>query len=149
MARGGARNRSGPSADPNSLRSDKRGLRFRHLPSEGFGGKAPAWPLPAQSEREAEVWAGLWSTPQAAAWVDEPWRWHTIALYARWVVRMEDHEASAALGIVVVRYGDQIGMTPAGVRENGWIIGAFDEQDEDKPESSSAAEAARARLKVV
>lgn len=148
MPRGGARNRSGPPADPNSLRSDKRGLTFRHLPPEGYDGDVPRWPLPELSEREDEVWQSLWRTPQAAAWADEPWRWHTIALYARWLIRMEDREASAALGNVVVRYGDQIGMTPAGLRDNGWIVGATVEAEDGEPVTESVAEAARNRLKV-
>ena len=149
MPRGGARNRSGPPADPNSLRSDKRKLSFRHLPLEGFGGEPPSWPLPELSDREDEVWRVVWRSPQACAWAEEPWRWHTIALYVRWMVRMEDRDASAALGNVVVRYGDQIGMTPAGLRENGWVIGGRAEVEGEEPAAGSAAEAARARLKVV
>lgn len=35
---------------------------------------------------------------------------------------MEDPEAPAAVGNVVVRLADQIGMTPAGLIENGWRI---------------------------
>ncbi len=147
--RGGSRNRSGPQPDPNSIRSDKRGLSFRHLPPEGFYGPVPRWPLPELSDREDEVWQVLWRSPQAAAWVDEPWRWHTIALYARWLVRLEARDASASLGNVVVRYADQIGMTPAGLRENGWVISAPDEPGADVGVDVSVAEAARNRLKVV
>ena len=46
MARGGARNRSGPQADPSSGRSDRRGLKFTALPASGYDGEVPEWPLP-------------------------------------------------------------------------------------------------------
>ena len=34
-------------------------------------------------------------------------------MYARWSVRMEAEDASASLGAVVIRFADQIGLTPA------------------------------------
>ena len=43
-------------------------------------------------------------------------------MWCRWSVRMEADDASAALGNVVVRFADQIGLTPAGLKENGWKI---------------------------
>lgn len=71
-------------------------------------------------------------------------------MYTRWSVRMEDVEANAALVGQVIRLGDQIGLTPAGLRENGWKIGAA-----DKIHQTSAAptvkrrSSSRTRLKVV
>ena len=146
--KGGARNRSGPPPNPNSARSAKRGLAFRLLPVEGFGGEAPVWPLPEQSEREAEVWAAAWRTPQACAWVDEPWRWYMVAMWCRWTVRLEQPDAAASLSQVVIRFADQIGLTPAGLRDNGWAISSevVDDEQDKKPGSS---EAARSRLRVV
>lgn len=126
MVNGGARNRSGPQPDPSSGRSDARGLKLRDLPAAGFQGPAPEWPLEGQSAREVVVWERAWRSPQAAAWVEEPWRWLTVALWVRWVVRMEADDASAALGNVVVRFADQIGMTPAGLRENGWRVASVE-----------------------
>lgn len=122
MSRGGARNRSGPQADPNSGRSDQRGYVLATLPPTGFDGEAPDFPMPNASSRELEVWSQAWTTPQACAWSLEPWRWRTIAMWCRWSVRMEADDASAALGNVVVRFADQIGLTPAGLKENGWKI---------------------------
>ncbi len=99
MARGGARNRSGPQADPSSARSDRRGVSLSALPSEGYRGEVPGFPLLRRNvmrweygekgskfqvvdedateliaEREAELWAWAWTTPQAVAWAREPWR---------------------------------------------------------------------------
>src|SRR4051812_31232303 len=103
MAHGGARSRSGPAPDPTSERSERRGLVLTALPREGFTGKVPVFPLPvmrrfrwetedkrryqvfdaesteALRERELDVWAETWRTPQACAWALESWRWQSIA----------------------------------------------------------------------
>src|SRR5690349_13469823 len=140
MAKGGARNRSGPQADPKSLRSAERGIVLTALPSEGFKGKAPEFPLPRIvrfydvfedgkkrresdsgateyfRDRELEVWNECWRTPQAAAWSLESWRWPTIAEFCRLktVVELEP-DANASLVAQLHRFRDQIGLTPAGL----------------------------------
>lgn len=151
MARGGARNRSGPSADPASGRSDRRGFTLTSLPSEGFQGDAPKFPLEpivlfseywdgqgrdrvkvrerdeggteSFRDRESQIWAEAWSTPQACAWSTQSWRWPVVAEYCRLKTVIElDPAASAALVAQLHRYRDQIGLTPAGLKENGWAI---------------------------
>lgn len=122
MAHGGARNRSGPMVDPSSARSEARGLKFRRLPLAGRSGRTPKFPLPGQSAREGQVWREAWRSPQAVAWESEPWRWKIVALWVRVSVRCEDREAPAGLFAQLHRLADQIGMTPAGLRENGWLI---------------------------
>jgi hypothetical protein len=149
MARGGARNRSGPQKDEFSFTSAAAGVVFHALPAEGFRGEAPEFPLPGVSEREAEVWASLWRTPQAAAWAAEPWRWRVVAMYTRWSVRMEDVEANAALVSQVIRLGDQIGLTPAGLKENGWKIAPAEDEQKATGTAGKARSSSRARLKVV
>lgn len=150
MARGGARNRSGPAADPNSGRSARRGLSLQALPNEGFQGEIPGFPLmrravyrweyedkrryqlldedatQAVADREAELWEWAWRTPQAAAWAREPWRWQTVAMWVRTFVICEGDEATAADKGAIHRFADQIGLTPAGLKENGWAIAAAD-----------------------
>lgn len=151
MASGGARNRSGPAVDPKSLRSSGRGIALTALPSEGYTLDAPEFPLQpivlfteyfegqgkervkvkerddgeteSFREREAEVWAEAWTTPQACAWSLESWRWPIVAEYCRLKSIVEfDPSASAALVAQLHRYRDQIGLTPAGLKENGWAI---------------------------
>jgi hypothetical protein len=87
------------------------------------------------SAPESALWKLLWRTPQAAAWISEPWRHETIATYVRWRVRMHDPEAPASIGATVIRLADQIGLTPAGLRENGWEL-------EELPGSRAIAEQA-------
>lgn len=122
MPSGGSRNRSGPAPDPGSLRSARRDFQAVALPREGYLGPVPAFPLPGETERELAVWDEVWRTPQAAAWAQEPWRHRTIAQYVRWSVRSESRDAPASVGVQAIRLGDQIGLTPAGLRENGWTI---------------------------
>lgn len=78
----------------------------------------------ARSKREQQVWSDVWSTPQAAAWIGEPWRWLTIAHYCRMTVRVEQAEASAAEATAMLRLQEQVGLTPAGLVLNGWEITA-------------------------
>ena len=152
MARGGARNRSGPTADPNSGRSDRRGYSLTALPASGYDGPVPDWPLPAQSERESEVWESAWRTPQAWAWSrpSESWRTRTVAMWVRLSVRCEDPEAPASLLAQLHRFADQIGMTTAGLAEMGWKV-ATDEvaekRGETKPEPARTS--SRERFEVI
>lgn len=169
MGHGGARNRSGPQPDPNSLKSAARGLAFRGLPAAGYTGEVPGFPLPKMirhrweyedkrrfqvvdedatarcRDRELEVWGELWRSPQASAWVSEPWRWSTVAEYARLKTIVEQEpDATASLVAQLHRYRDQVGLTPAGLKENGWQIVADTEGATD-----AEAAAARASLSVL
>lgn len=128
MARGGARNRSGPKPDPSSARSDRRGYSLTALPSEGFAGKPPAFPLPEALPREIELWEQAWRTPQACAWSlpSERWRARTVAMWVRLSARCEQPDAPASLLAQLHRFADQIGMTTAGLAELGWKV-AVDE----------------------
>lgn len=149
------------------------------LPAEGYSGPVPDFPLPRRVvihewfegsgrnrekkreldegatesvyERELELWAWLWRTPQACAWSmpSESWRLHTIAMYVRVFVICEGSEATAADKGSLHRFADQIGMTTAGLAEMGWKV-AVDEtavKRETKPEPKRST--SRSRLKSV
>ena len=153
MARGGARNRSGPAPDPESERSERGGYKLTALPAEGYRGPVPEFPLPSPSDREIEVWEQAWRTPQAAAWAmpSESWRQRTVALWVRTTVRCEEPDAPASLLGQVHRFADQIGMTTAGLAEMGWKV-ATDEVAEraaEKPGEGKPRQSSRDRMKVV
>lgn len=167
MGRGGARSRSGPPPDPNSRTSERRGYVLTALPNEGYDGEAPDFPLmtftvlrwetedkrrfqvvdteatEAFRERETELWEQAWTYPQACAWSLEPWRWNAVAMWVRTQVVCESSEATAADKGSIHQFATQIGMTPAGLKENGWAIApvqvgpatpaADDKQDDEAP----------------
>lgn len=181
MASGGFRARSGPTVDPSSGRSAARGLDFQALPSEGYKGPIPDFPLDpivlfnehfedGKKVREADeaasadfhsregvVWCEAWRSPQGAAWAVESWRWPVIAEYCRLKVAVElDPGANAALVGQLHRYREQIGLTPAGLRLNGWQVardevGARRDDSAAEPEKSSGGRlsARERRLKAV
>ena len=163
MSTGGARNRSGPPVDPNSGRSERRGLTFRTLPRTGYEGKPPRFPLPAlelvteavtkhRRSRELALWRWAWTTPQAVAWSEEPWRWHTIAMWVRVAALCESSAAKASDRTALHRFADQIGLTPAGLRENGWHIpgvGPASDEDDGAAAATSRPASSRSRLRVV
>lgn len=149
MAHGGARNRSGPPADPGSGRSDARGYTLTALPSEGFRGRVPKFPLPTATPRELVAWREAWRTPQACAWSmpSERWRWQTVAMWVRVKVRCEEPDAPASLFAQLHRFADQVGMTTAGLAEMGWKV-AVDElavRAAEKPAASAEPRARRLR----
>lgn len=157
MASGGARNRSGPQPSESSLTSAKRGLAFRTLDAQGYSGKVPEFPLPPATtddelgSRELAIWETLWAYPQAIAWAEEPWRHETVAEFCRLKATIEFEPGSnAALVGQMHRYRDQIGLSPAGLKENGWKIGAAAPAD-SAPAAKSAPRrsSSKARLKVV
>lgn len=148
MPSGGARNRSGPPLDPNSATSDRKGIVLTALPAEGYTGEVPDFPLPDALPREQALWASAWTTPQAAAWSSQPWRHYVVGQWVRWSVRAEASDASAAVVAAVIRFADQIGLTPAGLKENGWRI-AEDELAGQAASKPAARKSSRERMKVV
>lgn len=147
MASGGARAISGPAKSPTSGRSDRAGVQFTALPAEGYAGEPPVFPLPpavviyesfvqgegkvrevdegasaSRREREAVLWEWVWSTPQAAAWALEPWRWHSVAMWVRTAALCESADATAADKNSLHRFAEDIGLSVAGMVRNGWVL---------------------------
>ena len=147
MTLGGARSRSGPAPDPLSGRSDRRGLSLTALPADGYAGEAPSFPLPRPLKRERDLWEWAWGTPQAHAWSTEPWRWHSVAMWARLATKCEAKDASASDHTARLRMEDNIGLSVAGLKLNGWTIAAAD-QFEDAPERPRSS-SARDRFEVI
>lgn len=118
------------------------------LPGRGRTGRAPAFPLPkivrfgveisesgkpirvADSslsnefrKRELQIWGELWKTPQAVAWERDSWRWPTIAKYCRIMASTEaEPDASASLLSRERELRIECGLTPDGLKINGWAI---------------------------
>lgn len=149
MPTGGARNRSGPAPDPSSGRSDRRGFKLTALPNEGYRGEVPVFPLPGVTDRELKVWSVLWSTPQACAWSMAPWRWLNIADLVRLQVRGEAHDAPVNIATVVRQLRADLGLTPAGLKENGWAIATVEVGPIPVETAAPARASSRSKLTVV
>jgi hypothetical protein len=173
MPRGGARPGSGPAADPMSARSEARGLSEIRLPAKGFRGRIPRWPLPRRmiydvyfiekerikefnedateriADRELELWKQLWRSPQAVMWHREPWRQHSVAHFVRMSVRVEGGEAPAADTAAMLRLQDQIGLTPGGMRFNGWAIDSDEVAEKRQTRKPEDAPKPERRLRAV
>lgn len=149
--KGGARNRSGPAPDPSSFRSEARGLALKPLPAEGWRGDVPAHPDPRVEGRELDLWLSLWRTPQAAAWVKQPWRWSHVADLARLMALVEDPETPVGAYTHLRQARADLGLTPAGLIENGWSIVADELEDrrEGREEAKPSAVSARDRMKAL
>lgn len=117
MTSGGARATSGPSPDPNSLKSGSRS--WITLPAEGYLGEIPAWPLDGQSDREIAVWESHWRKPQAVRWIAEHLEWN-VAFYVRRFCEAEVPNSSANLSTLVKQLAEDLGLTKTGMARNLW-----------------------------
>lgn len=110
----------GPAPNPNAIRRNNRG-DWRTLPAR-CDLEAPAWPLPGQTDAEADLWAHLWTLPQAVIWHEQRAE-RVVARYARLSAlassTYEDPETGqqtpggkAADQAVVIRLEDGLLLTP-------------------------------------
>jgi hypothetical protein len=91
------------------------------LPSGGFAGEVPSFPLHDALEVETELWAELWTKPQAAAWSSLGLKFQ-VAAYVRAFVESVEAGASAGLKTAVLRMEAELGLSIPGLRSNGWRI---------------------------
>lgn len=144
MTSGGPRFRSGPSADPSSLRqAGAKGKDWITLPAEGFQGEIPAFPLekipvydiffedkkrvkvfdPAATEAkwdaEVSLWEALWRKPQAVMW-DKLALHFEVAAYVRAFIRANGPDGNASDRGVAIRMAAEIGLSLPGMHGFGW-----------------------------
>ncbi|HEX4099421.1 MAG TPA: hypothetical protein VHY21_02600 [Pseudonocardiaceae bacterium] len=152
MPKGGARVVSGLPPDLNALARDRPGdqASWTTLPGEGRAGEPPVWPLIEATDREAALWADLWTRPQAVMWERLDQRYE-VAMFVRQLGRAEQPMASVELQKVVRQYLDSLGLSVQGMLRNRWRIVAAVQQAEGQPAAPARARRAssRSRLKVV
>lgn len=144
--------RSGPKPDLNSGKSLKLKGAPKALPAEGYDGPVPRFPLPKATSRERDVWRWAWRQPQAHAWAEQgEWRSDMVAEWVRMKVRAEDLDSPASLLTQATAMRHQVGLTPAGLRENGWVISkpAATESEVTAAIERAAGTSSRDRLRSV
>ena len=147
MPRGG-HGHSGPPADPNALRRDRRDDKsWVSLPAEGFQGDVPAWPLVSASDVERDLWARLWRKPQGAMWVQLGLEFE-VAAYVRAFLESVEPDASAGLKTAVLRMSAELGLSTVGMGQLRWKI-ATDEVAERREDAKPTRKSSRDRLKAL
>ena len=139
----------GPAPKPTAQR--RRGLSSNgvtRLPSEGRTGDPPPWPL-AGFGCDLQIWAELWSTPQAVAW--ERLGPGMIRVVARYVVLLAEAEVGEPKVAAEVRQiEDRLGLSPMAMLRLRWEIAPDEVAEQREQRTSSPAKAdVRARLRVV
>lgn len=116
----------GPAPKVNARR---RNLRpdWRSLPPGGWQGEVPEWPIDGATRAESALWAGLWRTPQAAAWHDLGWT-RVVARYACLVAKSEvdseDRSQTAEVALLgeIRQLEDRLGLSPMAMKRLQWEI---------------------------
>lgn len=168
MPSGGARARSGPPVNPNSARSDSRGIAFRQLGGVPATAPVPAYPMPPMKmwetlpgggrrfrelatrlrwERENELWEWAWRQPQSEVWREQPWMEYLVAQWVRLAVTCEDEDAKAGDKTALLRLADQVGLTASGLALHQWQITTGAPAEQAEPAARPARRhSSRARL---
>lgn len=135
----GGHGRSGPPADPNALRRDRKDDKeWVSLPSEGFAGVVPDFPLPDAYASESALWARLWRKPQAVMWARLELEYQ-VAAYVRAYLESVQEKASAGLKTAVLRMEAELGLSTVGMGQLRWRI-VSDELAERRGSSSKWAD---------
>lgn len=121
MNHGGARVRSGPARDPNSIRSAKDQVGWDQLPASGRVGDPPPFPLPRPTVWESERWTIEWRKPQAIMW-ERLGLEVLVALYVRALRDASKGSQSANRQTNLMRQMDNLGLSPAGLEHYRWRI---------------------------
>jgi hypothetical protein len=124
-------------------------IAMTRLPSEGRKGEAPEWPMRTHAGFDENLWAELWSTPQAVAW--ERLGAGTIRVVARYVVLLAEADVGEPKAAMEVRQiEDRLGLSPLAMLRLRWEV-APDEVAEAREQrtASPAKSDARARLRIV
>lgn len=148
---GGARPRSGTAPDPNSARSDRKGLKFHTLPSEGYDGEIPKFPRPVLFGSEVTYWNAVWRTPQAALWATPQWSWiiPAVAHYCSLMAQSEFVDCPVGVHAQIRGREGEILLTNDALIRAGYIIAADEvaERRDDKADAQDRPASARERAK--
>lgn len=123
MARGGARNRSGPAPDPNALHRARDGKEWTRLPAAGRTASPPDWPAEVTEPDIAELalWNRLWAMPQALVW--EADRCHDlVAFYVRTYLEAMKPHAGAQARTFVKQLSSELLLTPASLMSGRYVV---------------------------
>lgn len=119
------------------------------LPSEGRRGETPEWPLSSSAAYDPDLWAELWSTPQAVAW--EALGAGCVRVVARYVVLLAEADVGEPKAAMEVRQlEDRLGLSPMAMLRLRWEIAPDEVAEAREQRTASTTKAdARKRLRIV
>lgn len=124
----GGHARSGPPPVPGSGASERKGLRFKSLPAEGYTGEAPEFPRPVVFGSELTHWARAWRSPQAALWATDQWSWVVPAVAHYCSLMAQSELADCPVGVhaqIRSREGDIL-LSSDSLNRAGYTVAADD-----------------------
>lgn len=86
-----------------------------------YRGVVPEWPLTNPQKAELQLWADLWTRPQAVLWVDYH-QDHQVGMYVRTLLRSQEPGATKAMGKVAHSMAVGLLLTPTSLRRAGYRI---------------------------
>jgi len=125
---GGARSRSGPTADPNALRRQRDGKEWTKLPRAGRLDPAPEWPdeVSEPSDDELLMWRRVWMLPQALVWEADRTN-DMVAFYVRTYLEAMQPRAGAQARTFVKQMSEALLLTPGALAQQRYVIEGSDE----------------------
>jgi hypothetical protein len=134
----------GPLPKPDGQRRRRNAtLALTQLPSEGRTAPAPEWPLSRPTKAEAELWADLWTKPQAVQWERQESE-RTVARYVRVCIAAEKPKAPAGLSAEARQFEDRLGLSPMAMLRLKWEIAADEVAEARQAEPASTVTRLRA-----
>lgn len=147
----------GPAPKPAGERRRRNAtVSMTRLPAEGRRGDTPRFPLPRLvvkgddegllRERELDLWADLWVTPQAVMW-ERTRAELTVARFVRFSVLAEQGNVKAATEARQLE--DRLGLNPQAMLRLRWEVAPDEVADQRQERTDRTRKSARQRLRVV
>lgn len=140
---GGIRRGAGRPTDPNSMRSQIKGLAGKQdwvtLPAAGREGETPVWPLEMVKPVELDLWAKLWVKPQALMWEHAGLEF-TVAHYVRTFFEAAEPGATAGVKSAAIRLEAELGISLPGMKMLGWQIGEIEQESRPAARKTSSGD---------
>lgn len=139
----GGHSRSGPAPDPTSLRSGAAGSSGGWTRMTAPPEMPPAWPLGTPTDAEAALWADLFTRPASSLW-ERFGLIHEAATHVKTLLAFADGgHSNAALGGLVARQAESLGLTITGAARNRWTWPAPGHATATTPQTSPRPSARR------
>jgi len=128
-----------PGPPPNKHARRRNSEAWRQLPRAGRCGPPPPFPLTGRRSKALdELWADLWTSPQAVAWEEMGWS-RLVGRYAKLLIAAEKSDATAALLGEVRQLEDRLGLSPMAMKRLLWEVADLAAESTDTGQGAEVA----------